>query len=75
VNQTFLQLFAAYTFPDARLDHGADRDDYDWEGEVWTVPVALGVSKVLTVGAPPVSLALQGRYWVEGRRSGASGRW
>jgi hypothetical protein len=69
VNQTFLQPFVAYTFPNAVSITAQTETTYDWEGEVWTVPVALGVSKVLTVGARPVSLALQGRYWVEGPES------
>ena len=66
VNETFLQPFAAYTFPNAVSITAQTETTYDWEGEVWAVPVALGVSKVLTVGARPVSLA---------RMAGEPARW
>ena len=66
VSQTFLQPFVSYTFPNGFGVIVNTETTYDWEGEQWTVPILVGVSKVLKIGAQPVSLALNGRYWVEG---------
>jgi hypothetical protein len=66
VNSTFLQPFLSYTFKSGLSLVTNTESTYDWENNQWTVPVQAGVSKVLTVGRQPISLALNGRYWAEG---------
>jgi hypothetical protein len=65
VDQTFLQPFVTYTFPNGFGVNANTETTYDWEREQWTVPIQLGVSKVLKLGAQPIQLNLNGRYWVE----------
>jgi hypothetical protein len=38
---------------------------YDWEGEEWTVPLNLDISKTVKWGATPVKLELELNYYVE----------
>src|SRR5262245_38124770 len=38
---------------------------YDWERDVWNVPVNLGISQILPIGRQLVSLQLGGEYYVE----------
>ena len=38
---------------------------YDWEGEEWTIPLNLNVSKTVTWGNTPVKLELELNYYVE----------
>ena len=69
VSQTFLQPFLSYTFSNAVTLTAQTESTYDWTIEQWTVPIALGVSKVVTIGSLPVSLALFARYWADGPSS------
>ena len=66
VNSTFLQPFLSYTFKGGLSLASNTESTYDWENEQWTVPIQVGVSKVLTMGRQPISLARNGRYWAEG---------
>jgi uncharacterized membrane protein YidH (DUF202 family) len=65
VDQTFLQPFVTYTFPNGFGINANTETTYDWEREQWTVPIQLGVSKVLKLGAQPIQVALNERYWAE----------
>jgi hypothetical protein len=65
VDQTFLQPFVTYTFPNGFGINANTETTYDWEREQWTVPIQVGVSKVLKLGVQPIQLNLNGRYWVE----------
>ncbi len=69
VNQTFLQPFVTYTFANGFGVNANTEATYNWDLEEWTVPVQLGVSQVLKLGAQPIQLALNGRYWVDGPES------
>jgi hypothetical protein len=66
VNSTFLQPFLSYTFKGGLSLVTNTESTYEWESDQWTVPIQAGVSKVLTIGRQPISLALNGRYWAEG---------
>jgi hypothetical protein len=66
VNQTFLQPFATYQLGDGWSVIAQLEATYSWSDEHWTVPLSTGVSKVTHIGKLPVSLGLQGRYWLEG---------
>jgi len=39
--------------------------DYDWEGEEWTIPLNLTVSKTLKWGNTPLKVELDLNYYVE----------
>ncbi len=66
VNATFLQPFLSHTFKTATTLSFSTEATYDWVGNQWTVPLQAGVSQLVKMDKLPVSLALNGRYWVEG---------
>ena len=66
VNQTFLQPFATYQLGGGWSVVAQLEATYSWTDEHWTVPLSTGVSKVTHIGKLPVSLGVQGRYWLEG---------
>ena len=60
-NRTFVQPFFNYNLPEAWALNTAPAITADWElaeGDEWTVPVGLGISKVTALGSRPLSLAL-----------------
>lgn len=65
VSSTFLQPFFSYTYPDSTGISINTEASYDWEHDAWSIPVNAGISHVYKFGEQRVSLALQGRYWVE----------
>jgi hypothetical protein len=66
VSLTFLQPFVSYGFGEGWTITAQTEATYEWESDVWTVPVQLGVSKVMKIGRQPMSVALAGRWWAEG---------
>lgn len=66
INQTFLQPFATYQLGDGWSVLAQVEATYDWDESQWTVPFSTGVSKVTHIGKLPISLGVQGRYWLEG---------
>ncbi|MEO1678230.1 MAG: transporter [Pseudomonadota bacterium] len=70
INATFLQPFAAYATSNAWTFTLNTEATYDWNTEQWSVPLNAIVSKVLTVGDQPVSLAAGARYWAESPEGG-----
>ena len=54
INNTFLQPFLSYTTPQAVTVGLNTESSYDWEGEQWSVPINLTVSKVVPIGKQPV---------------------
>lgn len=73
VSQMFLQPFVAYTTPDAWTFTVNTESTYNWEAEDWAVPLNLQVSKVVKLGAQPVSIGAGLRYWAESAESGPEG--
>ncbi|WP_198670764.1 transporter [Oceanicella sp. SM1341] len=73
VNATFLQPFVSYTTPSAWTYTLNTESTYDWAGESWAVPLNAVVSKLVTIGDQPVSLAAGLRYWAESPRGGPEG--
>jgi len=73
ISATFLQPFFSYTNNKA-WTFGLDTESsYDWKGSQWSVPVNLTVSKVVKVGAQPVSFQVGVRYWAAAPESGPDG--
>jgi hypothetical protein len=66
VNATYLQPFLSYTFKTATTISFSTESTYDWIGDQWTVPLIGGVSQLVKIGKLPVSLGVNGKYWVEG---------
>ena len=73
INNTLLQPFAAYTWPNAWTVSMQSETTYDWNSENWSVPVNLAVAKLVRWGKLPVSLQAGVGYWLESPDSGAEG--
>jgi hypothetical protein len=66
VNRTFFQPFVAVTFPKATTLFFDAEAEYDWHADRWTVPLVAGVNQMLKFAEQPVSLGVDGKYWVSG---------
>jgi len=73
VNATFLQPFLSYTTPTAWTYTLNTESTYDWEGEEWSVPLNLLVTKVTRVGGQLVSVGGGLRYWADAPDNGPEG--
>lgn len=73
INATFLQPFMSYTTPDAWTFTLNTESTYNWEAEEWSVPINAVVSKLVTIGDQPVSLAAGARYWASSATGGPDG--
>ena len=74
INNTFAQPFAAYTWPSAWTVSVQSETNYNWEAENWSVPVNVGVAKLVMFGKLPVSLQAGVGYWFESP-AGAADDW
>ena len=73
INNTFMQPFAAYTWPSAWTASVQTESSYNWESEQWSVPVNLALSKLVMFGKLPVSLQGGVGYWLESPDNGPEG--
>lgn len=73
ISSTFLQPFAAYTWPSAWTVSVQSETTYNWETEKWAIPVNAAVSKLVTWGKLPVSLQAGVGYWAESPETGPEG--
>jgi hypothetical protein len=73
VSSTFMQPFIAYNTSDAWTFTLQTETSYDWEGEAWSVPVNVIVSKLLNIEGQMVSLGAGARYWAESPDAGPEG--
>ncbi len=75
VNNTFLQPFVGYTWPDTTGITLTSESSYNWATSQWSVPINLLVSHLFKFGSQTVSLQLGGRYYaatpIDGPRWGA----
>lgn len=65
VSNTLLQPFVSYTLGDGWQVLAQVEALYNWNIEEWSIPVSAGFSKVTQLGRQPISVGLQGRYWVD----------
>jgi hypothetical protein len=65
LNATYLQPFVSYTFPSATSLGMDTQSTYDWQGEIWTVPINFTISQMVKLGNTPVNFTLGGRYYAE----------
>lgn len=73
IDNTFVQPFVAYTWPNAWTLSVQSETNYNWEAEEWSVPVNIAVSKLVTLGKLPVSLSAGTGYWLESPDAGPEG--
>lgn len=73
VNNTFLQPFAAYTWPSAWTVSVQSETNYNWKAENWSVPFNVALSKLVRWGKLPVSLQAGVGYWAESPDAGPEG--
>ena len=73
INNTFLQPFAAYTWPSAWTASLQTETSYNWETEKWSIPVNFALSRLVRIGPLPVSLQGGVGYWLESPDSGPEG--
>lgn len=65
VSSSFLQPFAAYTWPSAWTVSLQSESTYNWKNEQWVVPITAAVSKLVWLGPLPVSLQAGAGYWAK----------
>jgi hypothetical protein len=73
ISSSFLQPFAAYTWPSAWTFSVQSETTYNWKAENWSVPVNVAVSKLVKWGKLPVSLQAGVGYWAESPDTGPEG--
>lgn len=73
ISNTFLQPFAAYTWPNAWTVSLQSESTYNWKSEQWAVPVTGAVAKLVRFGKLPVSLQAGVGYWLESPDNGPEG--
>jgi hypothetical protein len=73
ISNTFVQPFAAYTWPNAWTASIQSETSYNWESDQWSVPVNVALSKLVKFGRLPVSLQGGVGYWAESPNNGPEG--
>ena len=70
VNSTFLQPFLVY-ITKTRTTLGLNTEStYDWENELWTVPLNATVAQMLKAGSQLFQITAGARYWAESPDNG-----
>jgi hypothetical protein len=73
ISNSFVQPFVAYTWPSAWTVSVQSESSYNWNSDQWSIPVNLGVSKLVRFGKLPVSLQAGMGYWAESPDNGPEG--
>jgi hypothetical protein len=73
INNTFVQPFAAYTWPSAWTVSVQSESTYNWRTEHWSIPINAAVSKLIRLGKLPVSFQAGVGYWAESPENGPEG--
>jgi len=73
VNATFIQPFLTYTTKGAVSITVNTESTYDWEGEQWSVPLHLMITKVTTIGGQLISFGGGAHYWADSPENGPEG--
>ena len=72
VNNTFLQPFLSYTWPDTTNLGLNTESTYNWQSGQWTVPINLTAGHLFSLGGQRINFTLGGRYFPERPHDGAS---
>lgn len=70
INATFLQPFVSYITKTKTTLSLQTESTYDWENEVWSVPVIAQVSQLFKVGPQILQVGVGAKYWVESPDNG-----
>jgi hypothetical protein len=70
VSATFVQPFFAYTTKTATTYSINTETTYDWNNDVWLVPINVAISQLVVVGKQPISIGAGVRYWAESPAGG-----
>jgi hypothetical protein len=70
VSATFVQPFLAYTTSTATTYSVNSETTYDWNNDIWLVPINVAISQLVVLGKQPVSIGAGVRYWVESPAGG-----
>jgi len=73
VSNTFLQPFAAYTWPNAWTVSLQSESTYNWRRKEWAVPFTAAVAKLVRFGKLPVSLQAGVGYWTNSSSTSPEG--
>jgi len=73
ISNTFLQPFAAYTWPNAWTASIQSETNYNWKTENWSIPLNVAASKLVFLGKLPVSLQAGVGYWLKSPDTGPEG--
>ena len=73
ISSTFVQPFAAYTWPSAWTVSVQSESTFNWKTEKWSIPINAAVTKLVRWGKLPVSLQAGVGYWAESPESGPEG--
>ena len=73
ISTTFVQPFAAYTWPSAWTVSVQSESSYYWKTAKWSIPINAAVSKLVKLGKLPVSLQAGVGYWAESPETGPEG--
>jgi hypothetical protein len=68
-----MQPFVAFTWPSAWTASVRSETNYNWKTEQWSIPINVGVTKLVQFGNLPVSLQGGIGYWLETPDSGPEG--
>lgn len=70
VNATLLQPFVSYITPTMTTISMNTESTYDWDAEVWSVPVHFTVAQLLKVRGQIFQVAVGARYWADSPDNG-----
>jgi hypothetical protein len=73
ISNTFAQPLVAYTWPSAWTLSIQSETSYDWKSNEWSVPVNVGLAKLVKFGKVPASLQAGVGYWAESPDNGPEG--
>ena len=73
ISNTLAQPFVSYTWPSAWTLSVVSESNYNWEASEWSVPVNVGLSKLVFFGPLPVNFQAGIGYWLESPDRGAEG--
>lgn len=73
IDATFIQPFVSYATPEAWTFAASSESTYDWERNLWSIPITFTISKLIKIGGNPVSLGAGARYWAKSPDAGPDG--
>ena len=73
ISNTFIQPFAAYTWPSAWTASVQSESSYNWKNSQWSITINFSASKLVKMGKLPVSLQAGVGYWLESPDTGPEG--